>query len=531
MLHRQRMLDANPIERLKEQLLFLKQATGTEVYMTQGLRDVPEGPQRQAWAKSIVDELESLLKAGATNVKSYCCTNELSLHAWGDLRKDLPLFRAYHQALYDELHKRGTPIKLLATDASPFENWNTIQWAAQNMDQITGVYGGHHYFNKHPLDDLDFYPWFRTKCTLAADLAKAKGKDFILGEFGPAQGHSIHGGSVWISSKYYDTPQESLAGLQVAEGAMAAINGGIYGLAYWTFCDEPDDPHAKIKGLQVSRRWGMFRWMTNGATPRAPYYAYGLLTKFFHGPAAVHRVESGDPLVRVAAVQNETTGTWSIALSNRNKYKTAISLSLAGDPGKPFRKYVYDPAHVPATDDGDLQEPAGKVAASSLHIADTLPAESLVVYTTAYQDRPPESVCGLQLSTIKGQTAKRLRWDASASPGVCYYRIYQDNVRIGSTTAHEFVDARPNRSGSGDYTVIAVDQSGNASRPQHTSPPARECEGGESIVPQFRRSGTPCLTNSCVLLSGAVRHRVPDLLLLTYCLSLFLLRAHPRGAV
>ena len=57
------------MERLKEQLLFMKQATATEIYMTQGLRDVPEGPQRQAWAKSIVDELESLLKAGATNVK------------------------------------------------------------------------------------------------------------------------------------------------------------------------------------------------------------------------------------------------------------------------------------------------------------------------------------------------------------------------------------------------------------------------------------------------------------------------------
>ena len=85
MLHRDRIKDANPLERLKEQLLFLKQATATEVYMTQGLRDVPEGPERQAWAKSIVDELDSLLKAGATNVKYYCMTNELSLRTWGDL--------------------------------------------------------------------------------------------------------------------------------------------------------------------------------------------------------------------------------------------------------------------------------------------------------------------------------------------------------------------------------------------------------------------------------------------------------------
>jgi len=34
MLHRARFEDANPLERLKEQLLFMKQETATEVYMT-----------------------------------------------------------------------------------------------------------------------------------------------------------------------------------------------------------------------------------------------------------------------------------------------------------------------------------------------------------------------------------------------------------------------------------------------------------------------------------------------------------------
>ena len=307
MLHRERIKDAHPLERLKQQLLFLKQATATEVYMTQGLRDVPEGPARHAWAKSIVDELEELLKAGATNVKYYCMTNELSLHAWGDLRKDLPLFRAYHQALYDELHRRGTPVQLLATDASPISNWNTIEWAAQNMDDITGVYGGHHYFNQFLPEDPAFYQSFQEKCAWAANLAKSKGKDFILGEFGPAQGAQARYGFAWATSRFYDSPREPMAGLQLAEGAVAAINAGIYGLSYWTFSDEPDDPVAHI-----GRRWGLFRWMTNGATTRTPYYAYGLLTKFFHGPATVYQVQSSDPLQRVAAIRNETTGTWSI---------------------------------------------------------------------------------------------------------------------------------------------------------------------------------------------------------------------------
>ena len=469
MLHRDRIKDANPLERLKEQLLFLKQATATEVYMTQGLRDVPEGPERQAWAKSIVDELESLVQAGATNVKSYCMTNELSLHGWADLRKDMPLFRAYHQALYDELKKRGVPVKLLATDASPTTNWNTIEWASQNMDDITGVYGGHHYFNQFLPDSPDFYPWFKEQCAWAADLAKSKGRDFILGEFGPAQGAQSRWGAPWATAKFYNGPQEPMTGLQIAEGAVAAINGGIYGLAYWSFSDEPDDPKSR-----VGHRWGLFRWMTDGATTRTPYYAYGLLTKFFHGPSAVHQVESGDPLLRAAAVRNETTGTWSIAIINRNQESTAVSIALPENPGKPFRKYIYDPAHVPVTDDGDLQEPAGKVAARGLGLTDTLQAESLAVYTTAYRDQPPAPVRGLQVSPIQARDWKRLHWDSGADPGLCYYRIYYNNVRIGSTTVNEFVDAGPPRNGPGEYTVVAVDQSGNASPPQRASQvPAR----------------------------------------------------------
>ena len=252
---------------------------------------------------------------------------------------------------------------------------------------------------------------------------------------------------------------------------MAAINGGIYALSYWTFSDEPDDPRT-----HVGHRWGLFKWMTDGAVTRTPYYAYGLLTKFFHGPAAVHQVETGNPLVRASAVRNESTGAWSIAVINRNKENTAVSIALAEDPGKPFRKYVYDPAHVPVTDDGDLQEPSGKLTASGLSFADTLPPQSLVVYTTAYQDRTPAPVRGLQLSPVKGRDWKQLRWDAATDSAVCYYRIYQNNVRIGSTTINEFVDAGPLHNEIGDYTVVAVDQSGNASRPQtaaHANPDSR----------------------------------------------------------
>jgi hypothetical protein len=123
------------------------------------------------------------------------------------------------------------------------------------------------------------------------------------------------------------------------------------------------------------------------------------------------------------------------------------------------------------TDDGDLQEPAGKVAASGLRLTDTIPPESLVVYTTAYEDGPPAPVRGLQASPVQSRDWIRLHWEPATNPDLCYYRIYQNNVRVGSTTVSEFVDAGPRRNEPGEYTVVAVDRWGNASAPQRAAPP------------------------------------------------------------
>jgi hypothetical protein len=387
-------------------------------------------------------------------------TNELSLHTWGDLRDNMPLFRAYHQALFDEMKKRGTPVKLLSTDASPIQNWSTIEWAANNMNDISGVYGGHHYFNQYTPESPDLYPYFKEKCAWAVNLAKSKGKDFILGEFGGAQGGGLQWGNAWATSRFFDSPREPMVGVQLVEGAMAAINAGVYGIAYWTFSDEPEDTKAHL-----NRHWGLFKWMTAGAVPRTPYYAYGLLTKFFRGPASVHEVESGDPLVRVSAIENEASGGWSIAVVNRNSQVAALSISLSKEPAKAFRKYVFDPAHVPVTDDGDLQEPAARLHATNRQLADAVPPQSLVIYTTAYQEGPPAPVRQLEVGPDRVDW-KRLRWQPSTGPDVIYYRIYQNSVRIGSTTTNEFIDGGPRRNEPGDYTVVVVDQWGNASTPQ-----------------------------------------------------------------
>jgi len=110
------------LDALADLLLRMKE-TGTEVYLvTWDPEDLQPGPGMNAYARRIVDQLEHLVRErGAINLRYYCMTNELSMRKWASMVGELPRFRAYHQAIWDQLRARGLKLELLATDASPNE--------------------------------------------------------------------------------------------------------------------------------------------------------------------------------------------------------------------------------------------------------------------------------------------------------------------------------------------------------------------------------------------------------------------------
>jgi hypothetical protein len=97
--------------------------TGTEVYLVAwDPADVQPGPDMDAYAREVADLLEFLIRGqGATNLRWYCLTNELSMGKWAGMVADLPRFRAYHRAIHEEIRRRILPVGLLASDASPLE--------------------------------------------------------------------------------------------------------------------------------------------------------------------------------------------------------------------------------------------------------------------------------------------------------------------------------------------------------------------------------------------------------------------------
>ena len=457
------------------------QRTGTEVYLTTwNPSDARTADDLAAYARKAVDSLEYLVRTkGLTNIKYYCMTNELSLNEWGALKDDLPRFKAYHQALFDELKARKLDIRLLATDASPISLWDTIDWATRNMDQITGVYGGHHYIQEYALDDERFYPWFLSKMQWGAGLARSRGKDFILGEFGGKQVEPERTvkGKKMDACIYWDTPQEPLVSIQLAEAAIAAINSGIYAMGYWTYADFPDNfgPAGGVPPSNIyANKWGVFKWSGNDDSTRAHYYAYGLLTKFLRGPATVYQVSVNDPRLRVAAIQHHGAKTWSLAMVNRNGRAVPVAVAVEGTPpSASFRKYVYDPNDIPFNPFGDLQAPAGKVAMKDGRLTDTVGPLTLTVYTTVCDDDPPTPVQGLKVEQAADGKC-HLTWQASNDPDFCYYRVFRSDrtdfvpdvkTQIGSTIVTKFTDAKVEAGKEYHYRVLAVDTSGNASRP------------------------------------------------------------------
>lgn len=464
--------DFKKLDTISKYLEVMK-GTNTEMYFTSwNTETIKKYRNEKDYVRHEVDNLEYLKKTkGFENIRYYCMANELSLDKWASMVNDLGYFKKIQGLFYDEFKARNLDIKLLATDASPIEYWKTIEWASENMDSITGVYGGHHYINDYDLFDNSFYNFFLEKMKWGAGIARSKNKKFIVGEFGAKQNSNTIDSVLHDACMYNNTPLENYMGIQVAEAIIAMINGGVYACGYWTFSDFPSAYRSNY-----INKWGLFRWEVDNYTTKPNYYCMGLLTKFFRGPAEAFETVSSDTLIRIASIKNKETGSVSIAVVNRNEVSKQLNLKLkTPDGNKAFRKYIYDPANVPFNYFGDLQNYTKKITIRDGFLLDTVPPLSLIVYTTGYDDDPPARVKGMKVENRKIENRARavLTWEPNTEKDFCYYRIYRSekpNVeisprkQIASTISSQYIDKSVHNMPRYYYRVIAVDQSGNSSK-------------------------------------------------------------------
>lgn len=463
--------NSNRLDSISKYLRVMKE-TSTEMYFTSwNTSAIKKSSDEKEYVRHEVDNLEYLKKnLGFSKINYYCMANELSLDRWASMVNDLDYFKKIQTLFYKEIESRNLGIKLLATDASPIVNWPTIEWASENMDDITGVYGGHHYINDYDLFDNSFYSFFLSRMKWGAGIAKNKNKRFIVGEFGAKQNSNTIDSVMHDACIYNNTPLENYFGIQVAEAIIAMINGGVYACGYWTFSDFP----SSYRGKYINK-WGLFRWEADNYTTKPAYYCLGLITKFFRGPAEVYETISTDSLIRIAAVRNLENGSISIAMINRNE-KTRILHLKIDDSGNDlmFRKYVYNPADVPFNYFGDLQQFTKTIPVNNKSISDTLPPLSLTVFTTNYDNDPPAKVNGVKVEYKKIGNRDRavITWEPNKEKDLCYYRIYRsekpdveitERRQIVSTISNTYIDQSVHNLPHYYYRVIAVDKSGNCS--------------------------------------------------------------------
>ena len=427
-----------------------------------------------AYSEKIASNLEYLIKVRkCTKLRYYCVTNELSAgNTYAYLAKRLDLFAKLHDGLYRAFDRHGLDIGLLATDCSGEDNFPQIEWAADNIDEITGDYCAHLYLQKYQPSDLEAYEYCKDHFSNLTKIAKKKQKRFILGEYGIKKRGWWFNDYPMMNDVAYgvDCPEEdSLFALAIAEMSLAVVNSGTFAGVYWTLFDYPDPfiredgdtPEEKARydvsrfsGHGVNIRYnknGLIKWCDDEKDygSRAPLYTMGYMAKLFKKGSRVLETTWDDEVIRAGAVTN-ADGSVSICIVSRGDGEKEIEIELEHKCDKPLRRYDFLADEPYENEFCDLQHFSELVECDGVAKIKVAP-RSVTFLTTDYEDRIPSEITNVR---VDGDT---LLWDHSKDDEHCYYRVFESGKQIASTVANsiEIINT------GATYSVISVDKYGN----------------------------------------------------------------------
>jgi len=458
--------------------------SGTLLYLVPGrMPYITEDFDIDDYCERVAVNLEYLIKErNCTKIRYYCVTNELSVgNTYAYLSNHLDLFKTLHEKLYLAFRRHDLDIGLMATDCSGVEKFNQVQWAADNIDEITETYCVHLYSHKTP-GDLDSYQYYVDAFHPLVVIANSKEKRVALGEFGQgmsgAPKHYPMGNDRCLAE---NAPElEALHAIGICEEAMAAINVGFLSAVLWTLFDYPDPfirengdtPEEKARydacrfsghGLSFRyNKWGLVRWsdFDKDYSARAGLYTMGYMAKLFRKGTRVFPCSWDDQHLRCCSVVDDN-GNISVAIINWSDEAQEIGLEFEGvKPPKTFRKYEYCANNVPHNKFNDLQPCSGTVDLTEGAGRVALREKSVTFLTTDYVDRTPSAIQDLAVSD------GLLTWKKCEDAEHRYYRVYASDEKefpicyenqIASTVAESY---RPDRSYA-HYAVVSVDAYGN----------------------------------------------------------------------
>ena len=462
---------------------------GTTLYLVPGRIPIPdEDFDIEEYCERTAANLEYLIKVrGCTKIQHFCLTNELSCgNTYAYLERDLDLFKKLQTGLYKSFQRHGLDIGLLATDCSGESTLYQVDWAIENMDEITSDYCTHLYLQKYQPEDLEAYEYCRS--IFAEQVAKCQKvqKRYVIGEYGIKKrgwANDIGKYPMWNNVSYnVDCPEnDALYALAIAEMSAAIVNSGTFAACLWTMIDYPDPmikengdtPEEKARyevcrfsghGMQIRyNKNGLIRWCDDehDYSAKAGLYTMGYMAKLFKKGSRVLECSSDDELIRTCAVTN-SDGSVSICIINRNTERTDACLKLEHECKKPLRRYDFLVSNPNENKFCDLQDFSALVDCNGSVVL-SLEGQSVTFLTTDYENTVPSPVLGVMIK--KG----KLVWKPSKDKHHCYYRVFASTEKnfspcyenqIASTVA-EYLDIEDENL---NYRVISVNKYGNAGK-------------------------------------------------------------------
>ncbi len=193
-------------------------------------------------------------------------------------------------------------------------------------------------------------------------------------------------GHALIRNENYSDLDQRWWGVKSAGQLAALMNAGLSGGILWQFADCLWSYISGSGGefLYGNHMGGATTSLIQTQTPYYIYYSTSLLTKYMSGSggATTYVSNSNNAHVHISTVKM-ADGNWSILVVNNNETAQNISVNIApGIGGKTMYRHVYEAATVEPTSAAAVI-PADKTYTNITNkINDTIPAGSVVVYTT-----------------------------------------------------------------------------------------------------------------------------------------------------
>ena len=193
-------------------------------------------------------------------------------------------------------------------------------------------------------------------------------------------------GFKWEHDAESDEEQERWWGVNYAGQYVALINSGMSGGILWQYADNSWTYLAGSGGefMYGLHMTGATRSALQTQTPYYSYYSVTLLTKYLSSSENCNSYAgtSNNDYVHTAAIKLPD-GNWSILVVNNNKTSKNIKINLSSSiGGKTMYRHLYDSATVEPDSAAKILDADKTYTNVTTVINDTIPAGSVVVYTS-----------------------------------------------------------------------------------------------------------------------------------------------------